>query len=232
MCARCPAHAMHGLTGQTSVDVCYCEQGYLWDSVAKTCNICPSNTFNNRVNESQCFTCIGGTGGDHTQCPGITQVPAGYQTTTSGANLEPCPANSYNDGTLIKCAQCPSPSTFSSVGALTSVSQCACQPGYARVGGVCTACAVGSYKTEPGDAACTLCGTGATTAATASAQGDACRCVAGFEPAGAACAACAGGSAKYIVGNVSCIACPQHSTLPSAKPHVATSPLPLPALPV
>ena len=57
-CTRCPAHAMHGLTGQTTVDVCYCEQGYLWDSVAKTCNICPENTFNNRANESQCFDCV------------------------------------------------------------------------------------------------------------------------------------------------------------------------------
>ena len=58
MCARCPAHAMHGLTGQTTVDACYCEQGYLWDSTVKTCIICANGTFNNRANESQCFQCI------------------------------------------------------------------------------------------------------------------------------------------------------------------------------
>ena len=435
-CARCPAHAMHGLTGQTTVDVCYCEQGYIWDSTMKTCNICANGTFNNRANESRCFQCVANNdvtavpadpwisadlfrircvctnqllhqdnfvlgsdtrlnelvqgdgyfgfhsiigvypepfdwnnrynfakitwnepafdnglylddltpskfvmigirfklyrkgnhvqvskiqsilaymayqtvgfriqvrnnnnpatldfdsygnfavnvnyekwisifaqayntrvyvkmqvedsppiffdiaanmnaGGemrlllgtnfpsqkyysahmdvshlfidnacsntnllntisfqtdclppvsDHTKCPGLTQVPAGYQATASGANLEPCPANSYNDGTLLKCAQCPSPGTFSSLGGLTSVSQCGCQPGYTRVGGVCTACAVGSYKSVPGDAACSACWAHATTLQTASTSHESCKCVPNYG-ANPACNICRG----------------------------------------
>ena len=58
MRTRCPAHAMHGLTTQTSVDACYCEQGFLWDSATKTCAMCPAGSFNNRANESQRFECV------------------------------------------------------------------------------------------------------------------------------------------------------------------------------
>jgi hypothetical protein len=178
MCTRCPAHAMHGLTGQTSVDACYCEQGYLWD--AKTCTICPAGTFNNRANESQCFACVGGAGGDHTKCPDLSQAPAGYQATASGENLEPCPVNHYNDGSSVHCEPCPSPSSFSSLGGLTSVAECVCQPGYERVGGVCTACGLGSYKTATGDGPCTPCWAHATTLQTASTSPAHCKCVANY----------------------------------------------------
>jgi hypothetical protein len=34
----------------------------------------------------------------NTMCPGLCRAPAGYQVAVSGANLEPCPANHYNDG--------------------------------------------------------------------------------------------------------------------------------------
>jgi hypothetical protein len=424
MCTRCPAHAMHGLTGQTSVDACYCEQGYLWDAASKTCEICPAGSFNNHANESQCFQCIASgsaeitnpmiasnlfyircvctpqllnqerfyqtrllpdefithsnfyefsanpwddwtyrryyaglqwretgdvtgwasdskfsdestsdffmigirfrlhhrtgnnnaktilfykrasvpafriemrtgdnpgvmefrsyssversgveyekwisvfaqaynnnvyvkmqvegdtpifftltgdrdawgsngylqlgnynpmqsvysahmdvshlfvdyscsntdllnnisfitdcspgpctTCGDHTTCTGLSQAPAGYQATASGANLEPCPVNHYNDGSLLHCEPCPSPSSFSSLGGLTSVAGCVCQPGYERVGGVCAACGLGSYKTATGDGPCTPCWAHATTLQTASTSPAHCKCVANY----------------------------------------------------
>lgn len=311
MCTRCPAHAMHGLTGQTSVDACYCEQGYLWDAATKTCEICPTGSFNNHANESQCFDCTQSAGvaqqeqktfklyvdghpkpwmvdvegdgvfevgptlylerggvytfdqthannryhqlgirsgsafgtlytngvvttgwlGDmnpprsdsktvftvpndapdvlwyvslgstsaaqnqliisdpsppelpassNTLCPNLDKAPAGYQVTSSGANLEPCPVNHYNDGSLLQCKPCPSPSSFSSLGGLTSVAECVCQPGYERVGGVCTACGLGSYKTATGDGACTPCWAHATTLQTASTSPAHCKCVANY----------------------------------------------------
>ena len=271
MCARCPAHAMHGLTAQTSVDACYCEQGYLWDSATKTCVMCPAGSFNNRANESQCFDCVqDGTSveyqknlntlcwgarygiltdaivtdqqlidtickptcletpgcvgfnyykaphgyknrcwyvlewrgdrtsygdrdcyelivvpaeaGTSTQCPGLTQAPAGYQATTSGANLELCPVNHYNDGSLLKCAPCPSPTSFSSLGGLTSASQCECVSGFSRVAGVCESCPIGTFKHGMGDGPCVQCPVHSTTASIEGLDLSACRCLPTFEP--------------------------------------------------
>jgi hypothetical protein len=63
--------------------------------------------------------------------------------TSSGANLEPCGANAYNDGSAKACTTCPWPQTFSPNASLTSVAQCACRPGYERVGGAGGADSIG-----------------------------------------------------------------------------------------
>jgi hypothetical protein len=100
-------------------------------------------------------------------------------------NLEPCGANHYNNGSAKACTTCPWPQTFSPATGLTSVAQCACRPGYERLAtGVCTACALGSYKNTTGDAACAACaavlGPHSTTLQPAAANASACVCKPGF----------------------------------------------------
>ena len=65
-----------------------------------------------------------------TDCPGLCQAPPGYQVTTSDSNLEICPSNTYNDGSLTQCQTCPSVSTYTSLTGSTSIQDCTCQPGY------------------------------------------------------------------------------------------------------
>jgi hypothetical protein len=77
-----------------------------------------------------------------TQCEGLCRAPAGYAVTSSGANLAPCGANSYNNGSAKACTTCPWPQTFTAGTGLISVAQCACRPGYERLAGVCTACVI------------------------------------------------------------------------------------------
>jgi hypothetical protein len=70
------------------------------------------------------------------------------------------------------------------------VAQCACLPGYQRVAGVCTAWALGTYKTTEGDVTCTHCvsvlGPQNTTLQPASANASACVCWPGYERVGGA----------------------------------------------
>jgi hypothetical protein len=138
--------------------------------------------------------------------------------TSSGANLEPCPANQYNNGSAKACTTCPWPQTFTAGTGLTSVAQCACRPGYERVGGVggaCTACALGSYKEAAGDASCAACasllGPYSTTLQPASATASACACWPGYERVGGAGAcqltACAAGSALVLTQSAASCQC-------------------------
>ena len=122
-----------------------------------------------------------------TSCPGLCRAPAGYRVTASGANLELCPPNHYQTGASRACTRCPWPSTFSEVGGLKDEAECPCMPGYVRVQGVCTACALGEYKRTPGDGVCEICPEGATTLQTASVDASACVCKPGFERAGGEC---------------------------------------------
>ena len=158
----------------------------------------------------------------HTTCPGLCRAPAGYRVNADGNNVELCPANHYQTGDAANCTKCPSPSTYSSEGGLTSVTDCECSPGYTRVGGsegTCEPCLTGTYKVEPGDGACVLCGDNANTVEEASDSVLDCLCQAGYTQSGDQCAACAEGNTKHILSNVSCIQCPEHSTLYQDKQH-------------
>jgi hypothetical protein len=136
--------------------------------------------------------------------------------TSSGANLAPCGANSYNNGSAKNCTTCPWPQTFTTDTGLTSVAQCACRPGYERVGGVggvCTACAIGSFKNTTGDAACASCaavlGPHSTTLQPASANASACVCKPGYAVVGGACqlTACPAGSVVVLTQSAASCQC-------------------------
>jgi hypothetical protein len=46
---------------------------------------------------------------NNTMCSGLCRAPAGYAVTSSGINVEPCPANQYNNGSAKACTTCPWP---------------------------------------------------------------------------------------------------------------------------
>jgi len=160
---------------------------------------------------------------DHTSCPGLCVAPAGYRVNAAGDNVELCPSNHYQDGSASNCTRCPWPSTYSSAGGLTSVAECECRPGYTRFEGVCTACDIGTYKPDAGDAACTACGSHATTQSVASVDVLACVCIAEYEPAAENCIECAEHAYKNIVGNQSCVLCGANSSLLIDSVHVVES---------
>lgn len=182
-------------------------------SFLESCTNCPTGTFS-AVGASSADACVTAS---NTICPNLCRAPAGYAVTSSGGNIEACPANQYNNGSAKACTACPWPQTFTAATGLTGVAQCACRPGYERVGGVggvggvCTACALGMYKAEAGDGPCATCAAFSTTLQPASANASACVCWPGYELVGGACqlTACAAGSAvKLAQSSASCQCAP------------------------
>lgn len=225
-CQACPANSHSTVRNQTSIDACVCDQGYLWNGTG--CDQCEAGKFNNRANQTACFNCISPSQetADHTSCPGLTIAPAGYKVNANGDNVELCPSNHHQDGSGAVCTECPWPLTYSSAGGLTSVAECECRPGYTRLSGVCTACDIGKYKPDAGDANCTACESHASTKETASVIATQCLCEAGFTPDGfdgALCVACPDGTSKHVLSNQSCIQCPSFSSLLTNLTHSVDS---------
>jgi hypothetical protein len=61
-CARCHPFSLSFAYNQTSVTSCLCEQGYIRNVSSMLCDPCPAGSFNNRVNDTECFSCS-------TECP-------------------------------------------------------------------------------------------------------------------------------------------------------------------
>ena len=132
--SSCPCAA--GYTG-ASCTPCAANQ-YKASSGSSACTNCPSNSFSPAAsaNAASCVCRAGFSGNGSigctrmpstkTQCPLMCPAPAGYAVTSSGANLEPCGANHYNNGSAMACTTCPWPQTFTAGTGLTSVAQCAC----------------------------------------------------------------------------------------------------------
>eukprot|EP01106_Pelomyxa_sp_JSP_P005900 TRINITY_DN1940_c0_g1_i3.p2 TRINITY_DN1940_c0_g1~~TRINITY_DN1940_c0_g1_i3.p2 ORF type:complete len:118 (-),score=40.37 TRINITY_DN1940_c0_g1_i3:12-365(-) len=93
----------------------------------------------------------------------------------------------------------------------TSATQCVCKCGFGYSGGLCTACAVGSYKETVGNTACIKCSTNgitwATTATNSSCTRLDCYCKAGYYGNHTDCAKCKYGTYKPTDGNGVCLNC-------------------------
>jgi hypothetical protein len=90
---------------------------------------------------------------------------------------------------------------------------CTCAPGFTWTDNVCTSCALGSYKEEAGEHACTSCPEFHTTFPNATEAAD-CLCTHGYEPGvGAqACSPCNPGFYKAFKGGNACQACTANAT--------------------
>ena len=56
-CTRCPPFSLSFAYNQTSVTSCMCEQGHIWNAATSSCDACPPGSFNNRVNDTDCWEC-------------------------------------------------------------------------------------------------------------------------------------------------------------------------------
>ena len=123
------------------------------------------------------------------------------------------------------CAVCTSPNATNAVCFLVGPSRCDCTCNVGFVGGQCTECMSGKYKT--GNAVCESCGASAgvinnSTCAACPANSNslegssaatACTCNAGWTgPGGGPCSMCATGKYKTGRGSANCESCPAHSS--------------------
>ena len=146
-------------------------------------------------------------------CPRLCRVHAGSELTPSGANTQPCPANSYQNGWGVHCVPCPLGSSTNATGN-GNVAACECHPGYARQAsgqGKCELCESGKFKAEAGPAACTTCA-----ANEFSDPGSLqCGCNAGYTGIPlTSCQACAAGTYKNSTGSAECSSCETNRSTP------------------
>jgi len=219
-CTPCPAFSHHALTNQTRVEACVCQIGHVWNATTQGCSRCATGTFNNRAGETRCYACVSTSTAPKNEmsCPGLSAAPKGFQVTASGANIEPCSVNTLNNGSRLVCTSCP-PGTYTGRGGLTSVAECECVAGFARVAGVCSACDVGSFKAGAGDGPCVLCLGDTTTQEATSSSASECVCEADFGLVGGACQACVRPAQKLHPGNEACIDCGPGSALDPDATH-------------
>ena len=157
--------------------------------------------------------------------PGFAGVPS-----TEAVNCDACPADTYADvHNMSQCLQCPENSSHNST-QRSAVQACVCDAGYTGPdGGPCVACAAGTFKAEPGTAACQDCSANeySHTAAAACVSCHAnsssmqrspgvehCLCDPGFYPLHGACSMCRVGHFKKTLANEPCTSC-AHNTFAS-----------------
>ena len=116
------------------------------------------------------------------------------------------------------CYDCP-PNSYSAASS-NVIADCKCNAGSTGPDGArwgCTLCAVATYKSSTGSAACSSCLSGYDSFVGSTSEDDCFQCEAGFYSPGAglACVACALGTYKDFIGNAECLACPMDSIAPS-----------------
>ncbi|EKX31555.1 hypothetical protein GUITHDRAFT_149224 [Guillardia theta CCMP2712] len=215
-CRDCPGNTKTVILGATSVEVCVCVPGYLYDPDVGDCVECPQGFF------------LDGSGGICTRCPENMTTVAAASATPNSCRCKPgyspddngvckaCRANTYK-GSVSQNPCTPCPERTVSPAASTDVDMCVCDRGYTSLLGLCVACDAGKYKDSTGNQACTPCPDDST-----SPQGAAnvtqCRCNPGYEGNSAVgCTACQAGFYNDD-GQVSCKRCPTNSTSPPASP--------------
>ena len=146
----CPTHE----SSVAGSDTCVCEAGYYRSS--GTCIVCAQSEFKAAIGDQPCTPC----GNNFDSLPGaIAQTEClclpGY--TLNGASCEPCAGNKYKPFTSnVACRDCPD--NLQNSGGGTALTSCECSPGYSGVhGGPCVACVKGTFKLNPGSAACQSC---------------------------------------------------------------------------
>ena len=209
-CTPCPDGGATAGTGATSSSDCTCPTNSELNSAGNACECAPGYYGSGGA----CAVCGAGTyKGTAGNALGCTSCPAGASTGGTGST-------SFSD-----CA-CPTNSELNSAG-----DACECIVGYFGSGGSCTACGLGSYKVDAGDAlGCVPCPGGATTTFQAALSVDNCTaplnteldgsgqkyiCLAGFSGSGSSgtCSACALNTFKSGAGDaVECNSCPTGAT--------------------
>ena len=218
----CPANSLAVVEFADKISECVCNAGYM--SKDDLCLLGqPPAWYMHGLNDSCVSTreTIAAGASGHKDCvckPGFAGLPV-----QEAVNCQQCPADTYADvHNISTCVPCPEHSSHAQT-QRTHVSACLCDPGYSGPdGGPCVACAAGTFKAEPGAAACEECGVNeyANAAATvcvachanssslpASSGVEHCLCDPGFYPSEGLCTMCHAGHFKNTTANEPCRFC-------------------------
>ena len=162
LCVECGYGSTTAAAGSVSAAACLCQPGYVRRGSA--CEPCNAGTFKSDLSDAECTPCPAGTysatvGASSsafcTPCP-VGRV--GEEVGLSAADMcTECPVASYSgtfNGTRV-CLACPLFS--SSPSGASNVSDCVCDAGFYPVDDMCVPCKAGSYKSDSGNFACSLC---------------------------------------------------------------------------
>ena len=223
-----------------------CEVGSYKSSAgdAVGCSLCLGGSTTSGTGSTTSSACQAPANSVEDESSGSFVCDEGYYGSAS-TGCSACGLNSFKGGAgdAVGCTPCPEGGTTTATASISAANctcpattqldsdadKCLCLEGYYGSGGSCSACALGTYKGEVGNAmGCSECPEGGVTVSTGStsadlcscpagselnAEGTACLCSAGYFGSEGECQACAKGSYKAGVGNVvGCNPCPNGST--------------------
>lgn len=218
----CPANSLAAVALADRISECVCNPGFLREG--DVCSLGQPPAWYMHGNRSFCVhtreTIAAGASG-HADCvcvPGFAGLPS-----AEAVQCEGCPADTFADAyNTSECVPCPAYASHN-LTRRANVSACLCDPGYTGPdGGPCVACAAGTFKAEPGAAACGACGANQYSGAAATACADChpnssslpaspgvehCLCDPGFYPYAGACRMCHPGRFKNTTANEACRIC-------------------------
>lgn len=218
----CPANSLAAVALADRISECVCNPGFLREG--DVCSLGQPPAWYMYGNRSFCVhtreTIAAGASG-HADCvcvPGFAGLPS-----AEAVQCEGCPADTFADAyNTSECVPCPEHASHN-LTRRANVSACLCDPGYTGPdGGPCVACAAGTFKAEPGAAACGACGANQYSGTAATACADChpnssslpaspgvehCLCDPGFYPNAGACRMCHPGRFKNTTANEACRIC-------------------------
>ena len=196
-CTQCPLNSFTNITGATSIDACYCEDGHEMDESTHTCTLCAAGKFKPR-GPGVCTDCDAGT----YSLQGAASCTACKESETSavgspseahcvcvagrgGTDCQLCSEGFYAEQGSIDhpdkdCDPCPA-GKGSPIGA-PSIDSCVCLPGFGvdptlDAHNDCTECPDGQYALGGQNTYCRLCGFATVTEpATSATSIEACQC--------------------------------------------------------
>ncbi|KAJ1469583.1 hypothetical protein T484DRAFT_1642577 [Baffinella frigidus] len=187
---------------------CACGDGFAGRACGGTLSVCPDHAASvsgsDNVTDCQCKAGFYGEDGrECSVCPAKSYCEGGKSVVSCGEHSE-----SPGGSNISEACSCEAGWYGPQGGACTL---CICDGGYtAGSDGVeCTACGVGTYKSETGTGACSSCPAGTNSSAGSDGVHD-CVCVAGYTAGsdGAECTACGAGTFKATTGTGACSTCP------------------------
>jgi hypothetical protein len=222
VCTACPAHTSTQEVGAFDAQECVPRAGYY--AVGSTAAACAPGTYADHPNATACEQCFAGATSaaaaesiDACACQHPHAPSGALHDCTCAAGFArdsqacaACAANTFCAGARDTASACPQ--FAASPAGSDAAEDCECTAGYTGPnGGACAACPPGTFKAQPGAAACTSCPDSSASAAASDAAGD-CLCNAGYSGAnGGACAPCAAGTYKAELGAAACTSCPNSS---------------------
>lgn len=228
-CVACPSNSV-SLPGSDGQVECKCAPGFTGSNLV--CTECEIGKYKPSEGSQPCLVCPDG-------YVGVSGMPTGELRLTIAGSCVSCGIDTYTQD-LVTCAPCPVNSK-SPMGS-NELSNCVCSVGFTGTdGGPCQACETGKYKSELGDAACSVCPVNTWQNLTASIDANSCvacdvnsvspegsgamsdcQCKSGYTgPNGGPCVACTDGSYKALTGDAPCALCSTGTYYQGSAPYTS-----------